>query len=275
MGGLLDIRFAPGTIKRGCTRLQRIQHQDMSVSIDCGEEVDLLVNLSGGHRVEGRVDGVFRSEMPRPGSVSVLPPSCPVRIQISGDCSVLILRIEWREMLEFAAQNSISPDRLVIQPRVSDDDPLLARLLFRAAAADTPLARETAIAAIASNLVARSVCIPKRRQSVGLSGNILRRSIELIDSSTAEDVSLSALSQSAGLSLHHFARGFNLATGYSPHQYIVKRRTERAIDLLARSQLSIRDIAKEAGFTHASHQARHVRRLTSLSPQEYRRHVVP
>ena len=275
MGGLLDIKFAIGTIKRGCAQLQRIRHSNLSVSIDCDDEVDLLVNLSGGHRIHGRVAGIFQSEMPRPGSVSVLPPSSPVRIRISGECSVLILRIAWQEMLQFAMQDSINPDRLVIQPRASDNDPLLAQRLFQVAAADTLVARETAVASVASALTAKAVHIPARLRSVGLSGKNLRRAIDLIESTMTEDLSLATLSQSAGLSLYHFARGFHQATGYSPHQYILKRRTERAIDLLTKSQLSIGDIAKAAGFTHVSHQARHVRRLTSLSPQEYRQHVIP
>ena len=274
MTGILQLEFEQDAIVRGGGHIRHVHHNDISVELDGPEEVGLLVNLSGAHRVEGTVDGRFVSSVPRPGSVSVIPPSCKCLLQTSGSCSVLMLRVDWRSVVNAAEQADIERQLTEVRPRFNAVDPYLARLLFDAAVeglSDTGLFRQK----IAAHLVADSISATKQERSVGLGGAALRRVLECCHSLGPEMPRLADLASEAGLSQYHFARSFKLATGYSPHAYLLRCRTERAMDLLARTRSSVAAISREVGFTHSSHLARHIRRATGLSPDRYRREMLP
>ncbi len=98
----------------------------------------------------------------------------------------------------------------------------------------------------------------------------LRRATAYIEDNLAEDVGLAAVADAAHFSPYHFARLFKEATGVSPHQYIVRRRVERARVLLATTDRSLAAIAREVGFASGSHLALHFKRLLGTTPSAYR-----
>ena len=274
MPGLLQLSFDPDARVRGDAFLKRVSHGDMSVAVEHRDEVGLLVNLTGAHHVRGLVDGRFRSDTPRPGSVSVLPPSCQCRLEISGCCSVLMLRVSWRHIAAAASRVGLDAHRIALVPRLNEDDAELARLLFQAAAGGSGDAFRPAVERIAERLIAPPVPAARRR-SVGLTGTTLRRVMERCRDPARSRPSLDDLAHEAGLSRYHFARSFKVATGYSPNAFLLKCRADDALDLLARTDWPVGEIAREAGFAHPSHLARHVRRATGFPPEAYRRHVLP
>ena len=81
---------------------------------------------------------------------------------------------------------------------------------------------------------------------------------------------------SSDLSLHtirmrpdgdsHLNSTFRKATGMPVHQYVIRRRVERAALLLREGTLPISQIAMDVGFAHQSHLAMHMKRLLGLSP---------
>jgi AraC family transcriptional regulator len=50
------------------------------------------------------------------------------------------------------------------------------------------------------------------------------------------------------------------------HQYVLRKRVERAAELLARTQLSVCDIALQSGFANQSHMALRMRRVIGVTP---------
>jgi len=58
--------------------------------------------------------------------------------------------------------------------------------------------------------------------------------------------------------------------GVTPHQYVIRRRIERAKKLLKYSDLKIVEIALACGFANQSHLSRHFRNLVGTSPKAYR-----
>ncbi|HEY3971760.1 MAG TPA: helix-turn-helix domain-containing protein [Candidatus Sulfotelmatobacter sp.] len=106
----------------------------------------------------------------------------------------------------------------------------------------------------------------------GLSPATANRIREYIDSHLQENIALEVLAGIAQLSVHHFAREFRQSVGVSPHSYIVRRRVERAKELLRTTDLSLSEIANASGFADQSHFTRHFRRLTGISPGLARRH---
>jgi AraC-like DNA-binding protein/PAS domain-containing protein len=114
--------------------------------------------------------------------------------------------------------------------------------------------------------------IPLTRMSHGgLPPARAQRICEYIDSHLQENIALDGLAGIAQLSIHHFARAFRQSVGVPPHSYIVRRRVERAQELLRTTDLPLSEIALVTGFADQSHFARHFRRLTGVSPGLARR----
>jgi AraC family transcriptional regulator len=106
----------------------------------------------------------------------------------------------------------------------------------------------------------------------GLPGWQQRRLTDFIEEHLAEEISLAALAALADLSLYHFARAFTQSFGVPPHRYHMTRRIDRARSLLQKPALSVTQIGIQIGFRETSSFTRAFRRLTGLTPTEYRRH---
>jgi transcriptional regulator GlxA family with amidase domain len=100
---------------------------------------------------------------------------------------------------------------------------------------------------------------------------LLRRLQEYIDSHLSEAIELEGLAALAGLSLHHFARAFKTSAGVPPHAYVLRRRVDKARDLLISTDHPVADIALAAGFSDQSHLSRHFRQSVGVSPSAFRR----
>lgn len=77
-------------------------------------------------------------------------------------------------------------------------------------------------------------------------------------------LTLDALAGVVGRSRFHFARLFKATTGETPHQFVVRRRVERAKELLRAG--AIADVAAAVGFASQSHLHAHVRRAFGCTP---------
>src|SRR5262249_19917122 len=84
-------------------------------------------------------------------------------------------------------------------------------------------------------------------------------------------LTLEQMAVAANLSVYHFARQFRRATGLPPHLYVILRRVERARQLLqARTDLSLAEVAADAGFSDRSQFSRHFKRLVGVTPGRFR-----
>lgn len=102
----------------------------------------------------------------------------------------------------------------------------------------------------------------------GLSPAQLQRVIDFIDTHLDSALSLEQLASVAGASSSHLQRGFRSSRGVSVHQYIIRRRVEKARVLLMRRSLPASEVALVAGFSHQSHMTRWMRRLLGVTPRE-------
>jgi AraC family transcriptional regulator len=104
----------------------------------------------------------------------------------------------------------------------------------------------------------------------GLSREKLAQAMEYIDVHLGEDLSLSAIANNLNMSQYYFCRLFKRSTGISPHQYLIQQRIERAKQLLKRPELTVTAVALQCGFSGQSHFAKHFRKQTGLTPQQFR-----
>lgn len=100
---------------------------------------------------------------------------------------------------------------------------------------------------------------------------ILRRIQQRIEADLHQDLSLSTLAQESSYSRTHFLRMFRVATGQTPHEYLLEQRIRRAQTLLKQHSLSLIDIAAACGFSSHAHMTRAFSRQLGVTPSEYRR----
>ena len=105
----------------------------------------------------------------------------------------------------------------------------------------------------------------------GLAPRQVRRVLDYIDAHLIDEVGLAELAGVAGLSPHHFGEAFKISVGKSPHRFVMKRRVRRAMELLRNEDRSIAEIAHAAGFSSQSRLTENFRRVTGLTPGQFRR----
>jgi AraC-like DNA-binding protein len=111
---------------------------------------------------------------------------------------------------------------------------------------------------------------PGGRRSVKLPAWRLKRVSEYVETNLGSPLSLAGLAKAAGLSSMYFAAQFRLATGMRPHDYVVRRRIQRAKAMLSDAGTPIVDVALSVGFQSQSHFTTVFKRIVGFTPQRWR-----
>jgi AraC-like DNA-binding protein len=98
----------------------------------------------------------------------------------------------------------------------------------------------------------------------------LQRAHELIDEQFAQPLDLDELARAANFSRYHFLRAFRAAFHATPHEYLTRKRIERAKELLADDQLSVTEICFEVGFESLGSFSTLFHKVVGWSPSIYR-----
>jgi AraC family transcriptional regulator len=104
----------------------------------------------------------------------------------------------------------------------------------------------------------------------GLGPARLRTVKEFVHAKMEDELRLSELAQSVGLSTAHFSEMFRKSTGETPHQFVLRLRVERAKEMLRVAESRVLDVAIACGFKTQQHFARVFRQLCGTSPTAYR-----
>ncbi|WP_033349513.1 GlxA family transcriptional regulator [Leucobacter salsicius] len=86
-----------------------------------------------------------------------------------------------------------------------------------------------------------------------------------------EPISIEKLAENAVVSPRTFARRFRDETGYTPMQWVMRARVDRARELLEETELGVDAIGDLVGLGTATNLRRHFRRVLGTTPSEYRR----
>lgn len=86
-----------------------------------------------------------------------------------------------------------------------------------------------------------------------------------------EDLNVTKLADMCGYSERHFRQIFKAKTGYSPSDYILRRRIDNAKGMLNFTDESIVNVASLCGFCSSSQFAQLFKREVGLSPKDYRK----
>jgi AraC-like DNA-binding protein len=239
----------------------------------------VLLNLKGNsERGEYFLDGKPASFIQRrPGSVLFIPAGCNWKGWEIGASSAayLSISIDPNLVTELLARGT-SYKQHALDPDLGCEDPVLmnaARGIGSEIQDQNPLSTllvESYVATLFAQLLRKQRYVPAARKTGGLAPKILNRVVEKIDDELTDELSLSQLSELAGLSIPHFCRAFKKTVGCPPYSFIVRRRIDRAKEFLRHSTMSVTDIALACGFSSSSHFANTFRREAGMPPLAYR-----
>lgn len=103
-----------------------------------------------------------------------------------------------------------------------------------------------------------------------LSNRLLNRVVAYIEQHLADDLTLTQLAQVGGFNASYLSRLFKQLIGVGPSEYILRKRMEKAKQLLADTNERIQDIASATGYLSAHSFTRAFRSETGISPTEWR-----
>jgi AraC family transcriptional regulator len=105
----------------------------------------------------------------------------------------------------------------------------------------------------------------------GLSNRRLLRVLAYIEANIGGPITLANLATAAGLSRMYFARQFRASTGIRPHEYVLRRRIERAQQLLTATSDALVDVALSVGFQTQAHFTTVFKKIVGNTPRQWRR----
>lgn len=98
----------------------------------------------------------------------------------------------------------------------------------------------------------------------------LESTIVYINENFQTPITLAELAEKVALSPFYFSRVFAKETGMTPHQYIIATRLNAAKFLLKTTDISIKEIAFNSGFTSESSFCSTFKKWEHITPSEYR-----
>lgn len=135
-----------------------------------------------------------------------------------------------------------------------------------------PDATRTRLDEISVLLGALQASIQKRDNGCSLLATWqMRRIRTFIDEHLNEPIRIEALAEQTRLSTSYFNRAFRDTFGVSPHTFVSRCRTDRAMELLTGGDQPIAQIAVACGFADQAHFSRVFSRRAGLPPGAWRR----
>jgi AraC-like DNA-binding protein len=103
----------------------------------------------------------------------------------------------------------------------------------------------------------------------------LQRVREFVDRNLSEPIPLRTAARAAGLEEKYFSAFFHRKTGVCFRDWLAGRRVERAIEILKQRDDTITSVAASVGFQDLRTFERAFKRLTGVTPREFKRSVAP
>ncbi|MDR6564352.1 MULTISPECIES: AraC family transcriptional regulator [unclassified Arcicella] len=120
-------------------------------------------------------------------------------------------------------------------------------------------------------LIARFLAPPAfKYNQIDVTPSVVMDAISYIQLNINQPLTVSHLANRANLNVDYFSRIFHQSLGKSPIKYILEKRIERAQYLITTTNKQMSDIALDTGFDNLQYFSRIFKRITGLTPGEYR-----
>lgn len=116
------------------------------------------------------------------------------------------------------------------------------------------------------------IALPKEyKQQTAETGNTyVSRAIEFLSQGYLSDLSVGHVAEFLNLNEKYLSRLFKDETGKTMMNYLSELRMSKAVELLRESQLTVREIGEQVGFSDSRSFIRHFKRIYGITPGEYR-----
>jgi AraC-like DNA-binding protein len=101
----------------------------------------------------------------------------------------------------------------------------------------------------------------------------IRRAIDWLDTHLCESITVEQLAEYAGLSVAQFHHRFRCEVGFTPGDWRIHHRIQRACHLLQQPGASITDIAFRCGFSTSQYFATAFKQRIGVTPSQYHRRI--
>lgn len=211
-----------------------------------------------------------------PGTIGYCPPGMLLKGEFQGVPNTVWVKIsdsQFRSQIDGMFNHS----RLDFHGFEASTDPIaskLIRTLGRLADGDEqewPLLIDSILTATSIRIAQLlGNTISEDPYPTGLPKRKLKRVLEYIDSNISRTIRLQELASVADLSPHHFARAFRRSMNAPPVHYVWRRRVERAKVLLHSAEAPLAIVAIECGFGSQSHFSTLFKKITGMTPLQFR-----
>jgi AraC family transcriptional regulator len=208
------------------------------------------------------------------GDIDIIPKGIPSRWEMKETDTALILRVG-PHLLRQVAEESGFQGQIEVRSRFRIRDSQIEHIGLALMAEvqhgypSGPLYMDCMATALAVQLLRNYSSVagdrsPREHPIMGR--HRLRQVQSYIEENLPHSLSLQVIADVVGMSISHLKVTFREATGMPVHQYVIRRRVERAALMLREGKLPISRIALDVGFAHQSHLAMRMKRLLGMSP---------
>ena len=225
----------------------------------------LLVMLTGAMSYQTRRSrGVVRA-----GQVLLLDCNTPHSYTAQGKCSFTFVHFAGAQSREICEEIERTCGNCIPLPSPNELHETIGEMLSRMGS-EHHLNEGEASTLIHSMLM--KLLSHSGRSAEGVTGNpIVDRAISYIQGHLTDKLSVEDIAANAGYSASYFSHLFAEETGMSPYQFVMKSRVEHSQQLLKTTRLAVQEIAFQCGFNSAANFCYTFRRMTGVSPHEYRK----
>lgn len=223
-----------------------------------------------------RCAGLVQRRHMTPGDFDVVPLAHSAIWEEDGPATMLGICLMPSLIRTAADGMNLNPDRVSVEAQLQLRDPRIDHIGWALQAEllgpeihGTLYADSLGLALAARLLQHFAPIVPPRLCT--LSKRRLSAVIDYIHDNLAHELTLSELAAVAGFSPSHFNRLFKEATSQPVHQFVIQRRVEYAMSLLANHRHSLTEVSSLAGFSDQSHMARCMRRVVGVTPAVVKR----
>lgn len=235
-------------------------HVGPSVSVDC---------TRGGERHRG---------IAIHGDLEIIPPHLGGIWEIKSQDTALVIGLRLHVLRRVVEESGGDSSKLQVKNRFQARDAQMEHIGWALKAemeSGYPSGRlymDSLALALAARVVRNHSSMSRSPSPVknAMLGRKFKAVLAYIEDHLEHDLALDEIAEIAGVSASHFKVLFRQTLGMPPHQYVIRRRVERAATQLREGKMTIGEIAFANGFCHQSHLAMHVRRVLGVSPQEVR-----
>jgi transcriptional regulator GlxA family with amidase domain len=99
----------------------------------------------------------------------------------------------------------------------------------------------------------------------------VQAAVDFMNANFHRNIALDEIGEVVNSSRANLSRLFKIETGFTPIDYLIRLRIEKAGQLFRSSFLSVKEVMAAVGYNSKGHFTRHFKKRFSVTPSEYRK----